>query len=130
MGVRLMHDAVQVDRGFTRQLVKFYPAGTGAVTSPAGKGATPARTGVGTYTVTFADNNGLTFIGARADYNADNAATNTIEADTGEYAANVLTVYTRTRSTGAAVDVTADGDRFVLVEVVWKRDSVSDGGGF
>lgn len=130
MTTRLRHPAKQVDRDFTRQFVKFYPASTSAVTGAAGKGATPARTGVGTFTVTFADHDGLTFVGARADLNSDNQATLTEHADTGEYASDVLTVYIRTTATGAAVDLAADADRFVLVEVIWKATSVTDGGGF
>jgi hypothetical protein len=129
MTVRIKHPALQLDMGITSQLVKFYPAGTGAPTSVTGKGCTVARSTTGTYTLTFADNDGLTFVGARADYNADNQATDTNEATTGEYASNVLTVHTRNKTSGAAADIAADADRFVLVEILWAVNTTANGDG-
>lgn len=124
MTTRMTHDLEGLDRDTVRQWVKFYPAGSSAPTSVSGKGVTVARSAGGTFTLTFADNDGLTYLGARCTVNFDAVSDNV--GAVGPYASNVLTVYNQ--AAGIATDIAADADRYVLVEILWRRRATAISG--
>lgn len=113
-------------KALTRETVliagSFAPAGTGAPTAVQGKGFTVARTGVGTFLVTFADK-----------YAALAAATGTLQlaalADSviqfGSYDASAKTLVVRVLTAGVAADVAADANNRVHFDLTFRNSSIA-----
>lgn len=100
--------------------VLFAPNAASAVTKTYGNGLTPARTGVGTATITLADPPGGVFAGAEVQASFAAASTKVLQVLGFNATTNVLTVQMVTMSTGAAVEFdAANANHWVRVRMIF-----------
>lgn len=114
-----------LNRSTVRISGSFAPAGTGAVTSTKGKGFSVARSGVGTFTVTFTDKyNDLLSATATVQL----AAAADTQAQVGAYSASAKTLVIRTLTAGAAADISANADNRVHFDLVFVNTALTNSG--
>ena len=100
----------------------FAPAGAGALTDAKGDGWTAARSGVGTYLVTFT-HNWKDMLGAIATLQLASAADSKLQV--GTYDATARTLVIRNITTASAAEIAADANNRVNFAVLFKRTSTT-----
>lgn len=121
MASRSFFPVKSLGRELVNAVGSFAPAGTGAVTAVKGKGFTVARTGVGTFLVTFADKYAA-LVAANATLQLASAANSVMQV--GTFDASAKTLVLRILTAGAAADVAADANNRVSFVVTFRNSSI------